>query len=82
MELRDIDISFDFQIDTRKDKDPDSDSKTLRAYQQLLWSKELPNGEMMKLEIEKGFLKWKDMWFGSDYYCELPSLSLSIKGVC
>lgn len=66
MEFKDLDIVFDFQTDTRKGKDPDSDSKTLRAYQQLLWSKELPNGEMMELEIEKGFLKWKDMWFGSD----------------
>ena len=66
MTLKDIDITFDFQTDTRKGKDPDSDSKTLRSYQQLLWSKTLPNGEMMQLEIEKGFLKWKDMWFGSD----------------
>lgn len=66
MELRHIDISFDFQTDTREGKDPDSDSKTLRAYQQLIWSKPLPNGEMMNLEIVKGFLKWRDMWFGSD----------------
>ena len=66
MELRDIDIHFDFQTDTRDGKDPDCDSKTLRAYQQLLWSKPLPNGEVMQLGIEKGFLKWKDMWFGSD----------------
>ncbi len=66
MNLKDIDITFDFQTDTREGKDPDSDSKTLRAYQQLLWSKPLPNGEMMNLEIVKGCLKWKDMWFGSD----------------
>lgn len=65
MELKDIDISFDFQTDS-SGKDPDSASKTLRAYQQLLWSKSLPNGETMQLNIEKGFLKWKDMWFGSD----------------
>lgn len=66
MNLKDIDITFDFQIDTRKGKDPDCDSKTLKSYQQLLWSKSLPNGEMMQLDIEKGCLKWKDMWFGSD----------------
>lgn len=66
MTLKDIDITFDFQTDCREGQDPDSASKTLRSYQQLLWSKPLPNGEMMKLDIEKGFLKWKDMWFGSD----------------
>lgn len=66
MELKDIDIHFDFQTDTRPGKDPDSDSKTMRSYQQLLWSKPLPNGEVMQLGIEKGYLKWKDMWFGSD----------------
>ena len=66
MNLKDIDITFDFQTDSREAKDPDSDSKTLRKYQQLLWSKPLTNGETMQLNIEKGFLKWKDMWFGSD----------------
>lgn len=66
MKLRDIDIHFDFCTDTRPGKDPDCDSKTLRAYQQLLWSKPLPNGEVMQLGIERGFLKWRDMWFGSD----------------
>jgi hypothetical protein len=33
MNLNDIDITFDFQTDTRTGKDPDSDSKTLREYQ-------------------------------------------------
>lgn len=66
MNLKDIDITFDFQTDTDEGKDPDSASKTLRSYQQLLWSKPLPNGEMMELGVEKGCLKWKDMWFGSD----------------
>lgn len=66
MELKNIDIHFDFRTDTRPGKDPDCDSKTLRAYQQLLWSKPLPNGEVMQLGIEKGYLKWKDIWFGSD----------------
>ena len=65
MVLGDIDITYDVQLDSGG-KDPDSASKTLRTYQQLLWSKKLPNGEMMNLEIEKGCLKWKNMWFGSD----------------
>lgn len=65
MNLCDIDIHFDVQLDSNG-KDPDSASKTLKAYHQLLWSKPLPNGETMELEIERGFLKWKDMWFGSD----------------
>ena len=65
MNLCDIDIHFDVQTDSNG-KDPDSASKTLKAYHQLLWSKPLPNGETMELEIERGFLKWKDMWFGCD----------------
>lgn len=65
MKFSDIDISFDVQTDSGG-KDPDSASKTLKAYHQLLWSKPLPNGELMQIDIERGFLKWRDMWFGSD----------------
>ena len=65
MKLQDIDIHFDVQTDS-KGKDPDSASPTLRAYHQLLWSKPLPNGQEMKLGIEKNCLKWGDMWFGCD----------------
>lgn len=65
MKLQDIDIHFDVQTDS-KGKDPDSASLTLKAYHQLLWSKPLPNGQEMKLEIEKNCLKWGDMWFGCD----------------
>ena len=65
MELRDIDIHFDAQTDS-KGPDPDSGSPTLKAYHQLLWSKPLPNGQEMKLRIEKNCLKWGDMWFGCD----------------
>lgn len=65
MRLQDIDIHFDVQTDS-KGKDPDSASPTLRAYHQLLWSKPLPNGQEMKLGIEKNCLKWGDMWFGCD----------------
>ena len=65
MKLQNIDIHFDVQTDSNG-KDPDSASPTLRAYHQLLWSKPLPNGQEMKLEIEKNCLKWGDMWFGCD----------------
>ena len=46
MELRDIDIHFDVRTDSYG-KDPDSGSPTLKAYHQLLWSKPLPNGQMI-----------------------------------
>lgn len=65
MNLQDIDIWFDARIDSNG-KDPDSASKTLKAYHQLLWSKTLPNGQMMQLEIDKGYLRWNDIWFGCD----------------
>lgn len=43
--------------------DIDSCSKTLKEYHKELWSRKLPNGEMMELSSE---LSWKDMKFGSD----------------
>lgn len=61
----DIDINFDFTLDTPKywdnywkkdnvlgtfNNDPDSASKTLKEYHKELWSKQLPNGEMFNLE--------------------------------
>lgn len=48
--------------------DPDTRSKTLKECHRLLWSKELPNGEMMILKSEKApyYLTWNDMCFGSD----------------
>ena len=47
--------------------DPDSVSKTANIYHRLLWSKELPNGEFMKLERGTGgTLKWGEMCFSSD----------------
>lgn len=68
-----IDVTFDFTTDTphfweKKGKDPDTDSPTLKRYHQLLWSKELPNGEVMNLESKKPpyYLTWKDFDFGSD----------------
>jgi hypothetical protein len=63
---RDIDVNFDVRIDS-KGKDPDSASETLKSYHQMLWSKLLPNGQMMKLITGKGFyLKWNNFYFGSD----------------
>ena len=57
-----IDPTFDFRTDS-KGKDPDSHSPTLRAYQKFLYSKPLPNGEVMVLSDN---LNWKDFWFSSD----------------
>ena len=46
----DIDINFNFYSDTPKGKDPDSHSPTLRSYHKILWSRELPNGSLFKLD--------------------------------
>ena len=62
-----IDITFDFRSDS-KGKDPDSYSPTLNAYHRFLWSKKLPNGEVMELK-SKGApfaFYWKDFCFSSD----------------
>ena len=65
-ELKDIDIHFDVRKDSFG-KDPDSTSATLKRYHKLLWSKPLPNGQVMRLDEGKGYyLKWNDMYFGSD----------------
>ena len=45
-----IDINFNFYSDTPKGKDPDSYSPTLRSYHKILWSRELPNGSLFKLD--------------------------------
>lgn len=65
MELKDIDITFDVQTDSHG-KDPDGYSLTLKTYHQLLWSKTLPNGQEMQLVIDKGCLRWGNMWLGCD----------------
>mgnify|MGYP004679002701 FL=1 len=79
--LNDIDTKFDFTSDTpnywdgfwnndlgHSAKDPDSKSQTLRDYHCLLWSRQLPCGDIMELMDGKSkyYLKWKDMYFGSD----------------
>jgi hypothetical protein len=76
-----IDVNFDFTTDTPKFwemywvnemggsfSDPDSKSKTLKIYHKLIWSKQLPNGEFMKLVDGSGgkYLSWKNFRFGSD----------------
>ena len=78
-----IDVSFDFTTDTPKywynyweknyllgcpNGDPDNKSKTLQLYHKILYSKTLPNGEKMDLQIGSGanYLSWKDFRFGSD----------------
>ena len=62
-----IDITFDFRTDS-KGRDPDTYSPTLNAYHRALWSKKLPNGEVMELK-SKGApfaFYWKDFCFSSD----------------
>ena len=76
-----IDVHFDFTTDTPSfwesywnDEmggvcaDPDSKSKTLQLYHQFIWSKPLPNGELMELNKGYGsnYLTWKQFRFGSD----------------
>lgn len=78
-----IDITFDFTSDSPHywDKfwteqnglgvggsDPDSVSRTLQQYHQILWSRKLPCGANMALQMGTGpnYLSWRDFRFGSD----------------
>lgn len=47
-----IDTTFNMYSDTPQGKDPDTWSRTLRKYHQILWSKRLPNGTIFNLDIE------------------------------
>ena len=64
-----IDTSFDFRSDSNGN-DPDSHSPTLRAYHRFLWSKRLPVGETLELEITGSTLVYRfnmqTLKFGSD----------------
>lgn len=78
-----IDTTFDFTSDSAgywegfwdRDEelgsggsDPDIASPTLHQYHKLLWSRKLPNGEIMNLQKGTGpyYLTWKDFRFSSD----------------
>ena len=78
-----IDVNFDFTSDTGEywdhywnrdpilgcvNRDPDSASNTMQLYHKLLYSKPLPNGEIMDLKAGSGanYLTWKHFRFGSD----------------
>ncbi|MEW5844954.1 MAG: hypothetical protein AB1777_01670 [Bacteroidota bacterium] len=50
MTINEIDIKFDFRLDS-KCGDPDKDSKKLYEIHKYLWSKELPNGKTFYLDI-------------------------------
>lgn len=78
-----IDTSLDFTLDTPyywdniwtereglgvAGGDPDSSSKNLQLYHQIVWSRKLPCGEKMELQRGTGahYLSWKNFRFGSD----------------
>ena len=46
-----IDVTFDFRSDTPPGGDPDAESRTLRRYHQRLWSKPLPSGTPLELDV-------------------------------
>jgi len=99
-----INTSFDFTTDTegfwdgfweRKNglgycgNDPDSCSARLREYHRILWSRELPNGQVMDLKEGYGndYLVWDGRRFASDFFSQLdhkffsPVFSFTTKGV-
>jgi hypothetical protein len=47
-----IDTNFNFYSDSNGG-DPDSTSPTLRMYHKILWSKPLPNGNILELRDNK-----------------------------
>ena len=46
-----INVKFNVYSDTPKNKDPDTNSPTLRKYHQILWSKELPSKDSFELDL-------------------------------
>ena len=59
----DIDVGFDFRRDTPEGKDPDTHSRTLRRYHQLLWNKPLPSGKVFELEEYGRYLRYRSSRF-------------------
>ena len=55
-------MKIDFNFDVRTDangKDPDIYSNTLKKYHKFLWSKELPNGQLLDLEEIPPYLAFR-----------------------
>lgn len=53
IEDEEFDAEVDLRLDTPEGKDPDTYSPTLRRYHRMLWSKELPSGQVFDLVPEK-----------------------------
>ncbi len=49
-EKMNVDVNYKMYTDTIKNKDPDTYSRTLHSYHELLWAKELPNGVFFNLK--------------------------------
>jgi hypothetical protein len=76
--MRVFDITFNYKVDSPPGKDPDSHSLLLKADHQLLWTKELCDGELFKVQVptepkerRKNYLMFeqtpdKRFTFGSD----------------
>lgn len=63
---RHIDTTFDVRSDAGG-KDPDSHSRTLRRFHQLLWSKPLPNGALFELDAKLHHASdLGEFWLSSD----------------
>jgi len=56
-----IDCNFDFYSEVKPGQDPDRYSPTLRAYHKKLWTKGLPNGDMLALQdvYSRGYLRYE-----------------------
>ena len=62
-----IDIAFNFQPDSKGNR-IQTFIVMLNTYQKILWSKQLPNGDVMDFQSGRALfvLKWKDFCFTSD----------------
>ena len=86
------DFQFDVNFDTRSDtplksdgtiKDPDGYSKTLNLFHKLLWSKQLPNGEIFKLITGKksnGWLKLVHSGRNGEFVLTSDAFGLTFRG--